>query len=47
LAVEEGDLEMVKLLLEHANNKNPADKYGMTPLHWAAWQGELEILPNC
>jgi ankyrin repeat protein len=35
-------LELVKLLLEHANDKNPADKDEVTSLHHAARNGLLE-----
>jgi ankyrin repeat protein len=39
-----GQLEIVKLLLEHAKDRNSADKNGETPLHIAESNGQLEIV---
>jgi hypothetical protein len=41
LAAGNGHLETVKLLLERAKDKNPADKDGWTPLHSAARLGHI------
>jgi ankyrin repeat protein len=43
-AAEFGELKVVKLLLEHSEDKNPADKDGRTPLHSAARHGYLEMV---
>ena len=43
-AADNGHLEIVKLIMGHVKNKNPAMKYyGTTPLHYAAEKGHLEI----
>jgi ankyrin repeat protein len=39
-----GHLEIAKLLLEHAKDKNPADKDGRTLLHLATQRGHVEIV---
>jgi hypothetical protein len=39
-----GDLVIAKMLLEHANDKNPADMYGRTPLHKAAQYGLITLV---
>jgi ankyrin repeat protein len=36
-------LEIVKIILEYAIDKNPEDKNSVTPLHYAAKEGHLEI----
>ena len=38
-----GQLSDCKLIIDHVENKNPADKKGYTPLHWAADNGHLDI----
>ena len=43
-AADNGHLEIVKLIMGHVKDKNPAMKhYGTTPLHYAAEKGHLEI----
>jgi hypothetical protein len=37
-------LEIVKLILELANDKNPANNNGVTPLHRAVQNGHLDIV---
>jgi ankyrin repeat protein len=43
-AAQIGHLEMVKIILEYAIDKNPEDNDGVTPLHDAAQIGHLEIV---
>jgi ankyrin repeat protein len=43
-AAVHGNLEVVKLLMDHAKVKNPGDKTGKTPLHYAAKNGNREIV---
>ena len=43
LAVEQGHLKIVKLLLEGVGKELPANGYGKTPLHLAAEAGHFEI----
>ena len=31
------------LIIQHGQNKNPADDHNNTPLHWAANEGHLEV----
>ena len=38
-----GQLYDCKLIIDHVENKNPADNDGSTPLHHAALYGRLEI----
>jgi ankyrin repeat protein len=45
-AAEKGHLKIVNLLLEHAIDKNPADKAGNTPLHIATKKA-IWRLSNC
>ena len=35
---------LFKLIFTKIEGKNPADDYGRTPLHWAADEGNLEII---
>lgn len=43
-AAREGDLEIVKVLLkQNPELVNEANKYGQTPLFWAAELGNLEL----
>ena len=42
-AVEENNLAIVEVIMENAQDKNPADEDGWTPLHEAAKRGYLEI----
>jgi len=44
LAVQAGNPETIKYLLEHGADVNAAGPTGMTPLHVAAQQGEEEII---
>ena len=37
------DMEICKLIIENVDDKNPADRNGMTPLHRAAEYGHLDI----
>ena len=45
-----GSLEIFKYLLEKSCNKNPKNKYGVTPLHLAVTNGHFDIcmllIPN-
>ena len=42
-AVKDGNLQKCKLIIDHVENKNPANMFGKTPLHNAAECGNLEI----
>ena len=42
-AVKDGDLQKCKLIIDHVENKNPANTFGETPLHYAAAVGHLDI----
>ena len=42
-AARYGDLELCKLLIENSKDKNCADRYGWTPLHYAAINGHVAI----
>jgi len=43
LAASEGDVELVKELLEQGLNVNARDMHGLTPLHVAALKGHTEV----
>jgi serine/threonine protein kinase len=43
-AAEYGDLIKVRIALKKGANPNAKDKYGLTPLHWAASLGHVEIV---
>ena len=43
-AAKQGNLEAVKQHLADGADVNAKDKYGLTPLHYAAWQGRNEIV---
>ena len=43
-AAENTQFEAFKLIAEDALNKNPADHYGITPLHIAADKGHIELV---
>ncbi len=43
-AVEAGNLEEVKALLEKGADKNIKDMYGRTPLHHAIWKGHAPVV---
>ena len=43
-AIEKGNLELVKELLEQGAEINARDKYGWTALHFASLYGHLEIV---
>ena len=40
-AAKEGRLDVCHLIIQHGQNKNPADDHNNTPLHWAANEGHL------
>ena len=42
-AAEDGHLSICQLIIENSENKNPTDRYGLTPLHLAAENGHLSI----
>ena len=43
-AARTGQIEVVEKILEkEANEKNPKDENGLTPFHWAAQNGNLDI----
>ena len=43
-AARTGQTEVVEKILEkEANEKNPKDENGLTPLHWAAQNGHLDV----
>ena len=44
LAAERGDLSMCQDIMEYADDNNPKDKNGLTPLYEAAIRGHLEIV---
>ena len=41
-AAKEGRLDVCHLIIQHGQNKNPADDHS-TPLHWAANEGHFEV----
>jgi len=43
-AVEEGDLDQVKALIEHGASVLESDRYGWLPLHWAAGADRVAIV---
>jgi len=42
-SVENGHLDATKALVKSGASINNANKYGDTPLMWAAYKGKLEI----
>ena len=42
-AARNGYLDICKVIIKCAQNKNPANLYGWTPLHFAAQDGHLDI----
>ena len=42
-AVKDGRTDIAQLIIQNADNKNPPDHYGWTPLHRAADEGHTEI----
>ena len=43
-AARTGQIEVIEKILEkEANEKNPKDENGLTPFHWAAQNGNLDI----
>ena len=44
IAAQGGNLEKVKKLVGKLKNKNPPDKFGITPMHLAAGKGHLAIV---
>ena len=42
-AAKIGNLALIKLFITNFKDKNPKDKEGMTPLHFAAENGHLSI----
>ena len=46
VAALKGDLEFFKLKIPKSQNKNPKDKFGVTPLHFAAQKGHLKIVEH-
>ena len=43
IAIEKGNFELCEYVFRKCTNKNPAGKYGWTPLHSAATNGHLEV----
>ncbi|WP_375603618.1 ankyrin repeat domain-containing protein [Wolbachia endosymbiont of Anurida maritima] len=44
LAVEEGNLEAVKHLIEKGADLNAPDKHGWTPLYYAVYSGNIDVV---
>jgi len=44
IAIEEKNMDVIKLLLKAGANVNKADKYGNAPLYKAASTGQLEVV---
>ena len=42
-AAENNNTEIYEMLMKRVQNKNPCNKYGVTPLHFAALAGHLEM----
>ena len=42
-AVKDNRLDICQLIVEHAQDKNPKDRFGYTTLHEAARNGHLDI----
>ena len=42
-AAEYGKLVEFKLIIDNVEDKNPMNKFGLTPLHFAARMGQLII----
>ena len=38
------DTEIIKILAPLTDNLNAPNKHGITPIHWAAWNGHTEIV---
>lgn len=43
-SADEGFWPVFRCIFEQAKVKNPADEKGYTPLHFAAWEGHLQIV---
>jgi ankyrin repeat protein len=44
LAVKNDHAEVAKLLISHGANTNTIDEQGHTPLHWAYFKGNKELI---
>jgi len=44
IAAENGDIDVVRNMIEYGKEKNPADKDGWTGLHYAAANGHAEVV---
>jgi ankyrin repeat protein len=44
MAASRGDIKCVRELLRRGENPNVRDKTGMTPLHYAARDGAVEVV---
>ncbi len=43
-AVKSGDINLIKSFVEKGVDVNTRNKYGWTPLHWAAFRGKTEVV---
>ena len=43
-ALYEGDIDMMRLLIEHGEDINEKDRCGWTPIHIASWNGNVDAM---
>ena len=43
VAVEKGNFQLCQFIIGKTNDKNPSDRFGNTPPHWAAENGNLDL----